>query len=61
MGFNSALRVLREQVSSVMDRVHKHVSLTFLVPKCSDAENASPLEETVASIDRAAKIGLGTT
>ena len=48
---------LREQLSSGMHTVHKDLSLISLVPKWSGGENATPLEEFLASIDRAALLG----
>jgi len=48
---------LREQMSSGRHTVHKDLSLISLVLKWSGAENATPLEEFLASIDRAALIG----
>ena len=49
---------LREQLSSGMHTVHKDLSLISLVPKCSGGENATPLEEFLASIYRAALLGM---
>ena len=48
---------LRELLSSGMHTVHKDLSLKSLVPKWSRGENATPLEEFLASIDRAALLG----
>jgi len=48
---------LKEEMSSGMHTVHKDLSLLYLVPKWSGAENATSLEEFLASIDRAASIG----
>jgi len=36
---------LREEMSSGMHTVHKDLSLICLIPKCSGAENTTPLEE----------------
>jgi len=44
---------IREQMSSGTHTVHKDLSLISLVPKWSGAENATPCEEFLASIDRA--------
>jgi len=48
---------LKEEGSSGTHTVHKDLSLISLVPKRSGVENATPLEEILASIDRAALIG----
>jgi hypothetical protein len=48
---------LKEQGSSGTHTVHKDLSLIFHVPKWSSAENATPHEEFLASIDRAELIG----
>jgi len=48
---------IREQLSSGMHTVHKDLSLISLVPKWSGGEKATPLEEFLASIDRAARLG----
>jgi len=48
---------LREQWSSGMHTVHKDLSLISLVPKWSGGDNATPLEEFLASIDRAPLLG----
>jgi len=44
-------------MSSGMHTVHKDLSLISLVPKWSGVENATPLEEFLASIEREALIG----
>jgi len=51
------INILREQLSSGMHTVHKGLSLISLIPKCSGGENATPLEEFFATIDRAALLG----
>jgi len=48
---------LMEQLSSGMHTVHKVLSTISLFPKWSEGENATPLEEFLASIDRAALLG----
>jgi len=48
---------LREQLSNGMQTVHKGLSLVSLLPKWSGGENAAPLEEFLASIDRPALLG----
>jgi hypothetical protein len=48
---------LWEHGSSGTHTVHKDLSLISLVPKWSGAENDTPLEEFLASIDRAALTG----
>jgi len=45
-------------MSSGMNTVHKDVSLISLVPKWSGGENATPLVEFLASIERAALLGI---
>jgi len=44
-------------MSKEMHAMHKELSLISLVPKWSSAENANPIEEFLASIDKAALIG----
>jgi len=48
---------VREHLSSGMHTVHKDLSLISLVPKFSAGPNATPLEDFLASIDRAALLG----
>ena len=47
------LHKLKQQMLSGIHTVHKNMSLISLVPKWSGAVNATPLEEFLASIDRA--------
>jgi len=47
----------KKQMSSGMTTVHKCLSMISLVRKWSGAENASPLKEFLASIDRATTLG----
>jgi hypothetical protein len=51
------LHCLKEHMSSGMHTLHKNVSLISLVPKCLGAENATPIVEFLASINRAVLIG----
>ena len=48
---------LKEQGSSGTHMVHKDLSLFHLVPKWSGGENATSLDEFLASRDKAALIG----
>ena len=51
------LERLKERKSAGILTVHKGLSLISLVPKWSGLLNAKPLEEFLASIDRAASLG----
>ena len=48
---------LRERISMGLPTVHKDLSLISLVPKWPGSESAVPLEEFLASVDSAARIG----
>ena len=48
---------LRDRLEMGMPPIHKDLSLTSLIPKWSGAETAAPLEEFLASIEGAAKMG----
>ena len=48
---------LNERLVSVMPTMHKDLSLISLFSKWSGAESSIPLEEFLASIESAAKIG----
>ena len=48
---------LRERMSMGLPTVHKDLSLISLIAKCSGSESAVPLEEFLASVDSAARIG----
>ena len=48
---------LKERLASVMPTMHKDLSLISLVPKWSGSESSTPLEEFLASIESAARIG----
>jgi hypothetical protein len=48
---------LRESLQAVIPVVHKDSSLISLVPKWTGTESAIPLDEFLASIDGAARIG----
>jgi hypothetical protein len=48
---------LRERMSMGLPTVHKDLSLISLVPKWSGSESAVPLEEFLASVHSAARIG----
>ena len=50
---------LKEKLASVMPKMHKDLSLISLVPKLSGSESSTPLEEFLASIESAARIGNG--
>ena len=48
---------LRERMSMGLPTVHKDLSLISLIPKWSGSESAVPLEEFLAIVDSAARIG----
>jgi len=48
---------LRERMSMGLPTVHKDLSLISLIPKWSGSESTFPLEEFLASVDSAARIG----
>jgi len=48
---------LRERMSMGLLTVHKDLSFISLIPKWSGSESAVPLEEFLASVDSAARIG----
>jgi len=48
---------LRERMSMCLPTVHKDLSLISLIPKWPGSESAVPLQEFLASVDSAARIG----
>jgi hypothetical protein len=48
---------LRKRMSMGLPTVHKDLSLIALIPKWSGSDSAVPLEEFLASVDSATRIG----